>query len=242
MKYIFLLAGKGSRLQPLTFSSPKALYQLDDSTTLVQRMAGLLRKHDSGADIIAVTGYMHEDVERCLPGVKFRYNPFYGVTNSVASLWFARNELCCGSDVVLLNGDLVMSEALVRDVICSEVKNPSVLLDSSVKHGGDYNVEVLGNQVLVMSKDLTDYYGEYAGVTRLDSRSAGMLAEEVSLMVEGGFYDQWYENALVQMIFRGSFKLYFEDIAEYEWTEVDTVNDLLKARQIHVMEKNAKCE
>lgn len=58
-----------------------------------------------------------------------------------------------------------------------------------------------------------------------------------SRRIEDGFYDQWYENALVQLIFKNNFKLYYTDIASYDWTEVDSVNDLLHARQIHAKEK-----
>ena len=53
-------------------------------------------------------------------------------------------------------------------------------------------------------------------------------------MVETGMYDQWYENALVQMIFNEDFQLYYEDIRDYKWTEVDCVSDMLLAKQIHM--------
>jgi ABC-type oligopeptide transport system ATPase subunit len=42
---------------------------------------------------------------------------------------------------------------------------------------------------------------------------------------------------LVQMIFQKNFELYYKDIKEYKWTEVDGVDDLLKARQIQVESK-----
>ena len=87
-----------------------------------------------------------------------------------------------------------------------------------------------------MSKELSNYYGEYAGVTKLDHDSALKMREEMDEMIEEGFYDQWYENALVQMIFKNDFKLYYTDISNYEWTEVDSVNDLLLAKRIHTQE------
>ena len=236
MKYIFLVAGKGTRLQPLTLKHPKSMYKLDENTTLLQRMVALIKKNDSEADIIIVTGHMHRSIEDQVDGVKFVYNPFYEVTNSIASLWFAKDELDNGS-IVLIDGDIVMSEQLIREVMCKEPDRPMVLVDSSIKTDGDYNVEVSGDQVLVMSKDLDNYYGEYAGVTMLDHESAVLMKAEMESMIEGGFYDQWYENALVQMIFKTDFKLYYTDISNYEWTEVDSVNDLLLAKRIHTQEQ-----
>lgn len=236
MRYIFLVAGKGSRLQPLTLKHPKSMFKLDNNTTLIQRMVGLIQKLDAEADIIVVTGHMHKSIEAELSGVRFVYNPFYEVTNSIASLWFAKDYLVA-DNVVLIDGDIVMSEALMRDIVCKPVEKPMVLLDSSIKTDGDYNVEISGNRVLVMSKELTTYYGEYAGITKLDRASAQRMKDEMELMVEDGCYNQWYEDVLVQLIFKDDFQLYYRDICDYDWTEVDCVSDLLHAKNIHVKEK-----
>jgi choline kinase len=150
-------------------------------------------------------------------------------------LWFAKEHLD-SDNIVLIDGDIVMSESLVRDVVCKPVGRATVLLDSSIKTDGDYNVEVSGERVLVMSKDLETYYGEYAGLTKLDRESAQLMKVEMESMVEEGYYDQWYENALVQMIFKNDFKLYYKDICDYEWTEVDCVSDLIRAKNIHMQE------
>lgn len=236
MKYIMMVAGKGSRLRPLTLKHPKSMYMLDQETTLLQRMVNVIREIDKEADIVIVTGHMHRSIESQVEGVTFLFNPFYEVTNSIASLWFAKDHLDA-DNVVLIDGDIVMSRELMREVVCQPVEKPCVLVDSSIKTDGDYNVEVSGDQVLVMSKDLVSYYGEYAGITKLDRASAQEMRTELEAMVEDGFYDQWYENALVQLIFKSDFKLYYTDISIYDWTEVDSVNDLLHARQIHANEK-----
>ncbi len=212
------------------------MYKLDEDTTLLQRMVYLIKKNDAEADIVVVTGHMHRAIEEQVDGVTFTYNPFFEVTNSIASLWLAQEHMDT-DNIVLIDGDIVVSEELIKDVICKPVERATVLLDSSIKCDGDYNVEVSGDQVLVMSKDLKTYYGEYAGVTKLDRESSLLMREEMNNMVEEGFYDQWYENALVQLIFKQDFKLYYTDISNYEWTEVDSVNDLLLAKQIHLKDR-----
>lgn len=230
-----MVAGKGSRLQPLTLKHPKSMFKLDKNTTLIKRMVNLIRKFDTEADIVVVTGHMHKSIEEELNGVTFVYNPFYEVTNSIASLWFAKDHLN-EDNIVLIDGDIVMSENLMRDIVCQPVDKPTVLLDSSIKTDGDYNVEVSGNRVLVMSKNLETYYGEYAGLTKLDKKSAQLMKHEIEAMVDEGYYDQWYENALVQLIFKDDFQLYYKDICDYEWTEVDCVSDLIRAKNIHLQE------
>ncbi|MBD5537232.1 MAG: phosphocholine cytidylyltransferase family protein [Lachnospiraceae bacterium] len=234
MTYIFLVAGKGSRLHPLTLATPKSLYKLDKNTTVLQRMIRIIEKCDTQAKFVVVGGFLFDNIKKELEDVsniEYVFNPFYEVTNSIASLWFAKEYL--NEDVVILNGDIVMEKKLICDVVCRSTSKPMVLIDSSVKNDGDYNVQVLGDRVLVMSKNLDKYFGEYAGVTKLDNESAHMLREEIEYMLSEGMYDQWYENALVQLIFDDAFKLFFEDIGAYKWTEVDSVSDMLLAKTIH---------
>lgn len=233
MTYIFLVAGKGTRLQPLTLKTPKSLYKLDGETTVLQRMVKLIKEFDKQAEIVVVVGFMAQEMEKQIEGVTFVENPFYSVTNSIASLWFAK-EYLCGDNVTVINGDIVMEKELVKRIVCAKTDKPSVLIDSSIKNNGDYNAQVKGEKVLVMSKDLDEYYGEYAGVTKLDGASAQELKKKIEEMISSEMYDQWYENALVQLIFDKDFALYYNDISEYQWTEVDGVSDMLLAKKIHL--------
>lgn len=235
MKYIFLVAGKGSRLHPLTLNQAKSLYKLDKDTTVLQRMVRLIKKYDKDSDVIIVDGFMHSNIENEIDGATFINNPFYAVTNSIASLWFAKEHLE-SDNVTIINGDVVMEKELVQNILCKPTDKPAVLIDSSIKFDGDYNVQVSEDKVLVMSKELSNYYGEYAGVTKLDKKSALKLKEIVEQMIDEEMYDQWYENALNLLIFNENFDLFYYDISDYDWTEVDCVDDMLLARQIHIRE------
>lgn len=231
MTYIFLVAGRGTRLQPLTLNYPKTLYRLNDSDTVIQRMVKLIKKHDQEAEIVVVTGFLHDKIEHNIHGVTFIVNPFYEVTNSIASLWFARDYLQ-REHVTIINGDVVMSDELVAEVLCRKTEGALVLYDSSIRKNGDYNVSIAADKVVVMSKQLDEYDGEYAGVVKMDRSAAGQFLAVMNNMVDNGQYDQWYEDALVQMIFTDNFVLRYIDICDYEWTEVDTVSDLVLAKKI----------
>lgn len=231
MTYIILAAGKGTRLHPITLKHPKTLFSLDQSTTILGRMTALLRSLDPQAELVIVTGFQKERIQAHVTDVTWVYNPFYEVTNSIASLWFAREFL--DREVTILNGDIVMSAKLIEDVVIRHTDRPYVLMDGSVQRDGDYNVQADQERVIVMSKALTNYSGEYAGVTKLNRDSAVRLRQKIDEMVCGGMYNHWYEDALVQMIFEENFELFAKDIAMYEWTEVDAVDDLMYAKTIH---------
>ena len=206
------------------------MYNLEADKSVIQTMIANIRLCDPSAEFIVVTGFMRKEIEEHLKDVVFVYNPFYEITNSIASLWFAKEYLT--GDITILNADIVAEEKLIRNVIVQKLAGAKILLDSSIKQNGDYNVQVKDDIVVVMSKELTNYYGEYAGITKLDSSSAEILRQEVEYMIHDQNYDQWYENALVQLIFKNDFKLGFIDIAEYNWAEIDTVDDLITSKEI----------
>lgn len=235
MTYIILVAGQGKNLQPLTLSHPKTLYKLDGNTTVLQRLVCSIRKYDKEAEIIAVVGFMYKYLQKELEddNVKFVNNPFYAVTSSMGSLWFAKDYLQ-RENVTIINGDIVMSDNLMKDVVCAHTDIPFVLLDSTQTFGIKYNVQIQGDKVCVMSKNLTEFFGNYASVTKLDAVSSRFVLEQLDQMVNEGMYNLFFEDSLVQMIFDKNFELYYKDIKDYKWTEVDCVDDLLKARQIQI--------
>lgn len=234
MTYIILAAGKGSNLQPLTLKYAKTSYKLDENTTVLQRMVRSIRKFDRNAEIVVVIGYKADDVKAELDGenVRFVMNPFYEVTNSISSLWFAR-EYLERENVTIVHGDVVFSDEIISSYLVKPTDRPYVLADSTFKHPGAYNIVARDDQVLVMSKKLENFTAQYCCMTKLDPVSARLLKEEVDSMIKGNMYDQYFEDSLVQMIMFHDFQLFYEDVAGMQWAEVDTVDDLLIAQQIH---------
>ena len=232
MTYIILAAGKGTSLQPLTLKTPKSLYKLDRHSTVLQRMVKTIRKYDPTAEIVVVAGFMYNYVLREVDheNVIIVRNPFYAITSSIASLWFAKKYLE-RDNVTILSSDIVLEDRLIQDIVCKKTEKPLVLIDSS-KTTGKYNVQVQDNRICVMSKSLSSFFAQYVCVTKLDAVSARFLLEEIDTMVNDEMYDQLFEDALVQMIFKDNFDLYYCDIQGYSWTEVDSVDALIRAREV----------
>ena len=232
--YIILAAGKGTNLQPLTLKYPKTSFRLDENTTVLQRMVRSIRKYDKNSEIVVVTGYLAETVRNELyeDNVKFIVNPFYEVTNSITSVWFAR-EYLERENVVIVHGDAVFDDYLIQNYLVKDTDYPFVLVDSSYVKPGSYNAVTRDGQVLVMSKKLADFNAKYCCMTKLDAVSARLVKREVDNMIYTNMYDQYFEDSLVQMIMFHDFQLYCADIKGHAWNEVDSVNDLLNAQQIH---------
>ncbi|MBQ7266088.1 MAG: NTP transferase domain-containing protein [Firmicutes bacterium] len=234
MTYIILAAGKGNNLHPLTLKYPKTSYKLDEETTVLQRMVRTIRKADKNAEIVIVIGYKANDVKTELEGenVKFVINPFYEVTNSISSVWFARDYLE-RENVTIVHGDVVFSDEIIEEYLTKPTNYPYVIIDSSYIRQGAYNVVTQGDKILVMSKKLEHFSANYCCITKLDPVSSRLLKQEVDSMINGDMYDQYFEDSLVQMIMFHDFELYCHDIAGKAWSEVNGVDDLLNAQQIH---------
>src|SRR5207253_11211266 len=88
------------------------------SRTLLERQIHALR--GCGVDEIAVVaGFRAADVRTiCGPGVDIVQNSRYAVTNSLYSLWLARDLL--GDGFVVLNGDVLFHPQLLNDLLTAQ--------------------------------------------------------------------------------------------------------------------------
>lgn len=241
MTYIILAAGKGTTLQPLTLSFPKTSYKLDDRTTVLQRMVRGIRRYDKDAEIVVVVGYLADTIREELleDNVKFVFNPFYEVTNSISSVWFARDYLE-RENVAVIHGDVVFDDEIMETYLCKDTAYPYVLADSSREQPGAYNIAARDGQVLVMSKKLENYNARYSCMTKLDAVSARLVKQEVDQMIQSNMYNLYFEDSLVEMIMFRDFQLSYVDIKDYTWSEVNSVDDLLEAQKIQNMTKNKR--
>ena len=234
MTYIILAAGKGSNLHPLTLKYAKTSFKLDENTTVLQRMVRSIRRNDKNAEIVVVVGYKADVIKSELDGenVKLVMNPFYEVTNSISSVWFAR-EYLERENVAIVHGDVVFSDEIITSFLVKPTDYPYVLVDSSCVKPGSYNAVIKEDQILVMSKKLENFTAKYCCMTKLDPVSSRLMKEEIDSMINENMYDQFFEDSLVQMIMFHDFQLFSQDIAGMRWAEVNSVDDLLTAQDIH---------
>ncbi len=236
MNAILLAAGKGTRLRPFTEAIPKSMFMLGKNETIIGRMVRGLKRHVDGHIVIA-TGYMQDSFAGLADQCRLIHNPFHGVTNSIASLWFCREYL--DDDVIIINADVVLEAKLLESIIRHDAE-AFVCVDTSRALEGDYNVAFSSGRIVMMSKELTSPDAEYAGVTVLKKSAARALKACIEAMIENEQINEWYENALVHMILYDDFTLGYLDVAQYQWTEVDKADDLLQAKIIYEKDR-VKC-
>ena len=97
MRAVLLAAGVGSRISR-EVKKPMSLLDIGNGEVLLRYTVKMLRRH--GIDVTIVVGFQKELFYEALKDleVTFVENPFYRVSNSIASLWFAKEQLDCGED------------------------------------------------------------------------------------------------------------------------------------------------
>jgi len=227
MKAIIMVAGVGSRLIKKVKYLPKCLLMFNGETILTRNVR-LLKKN--GIDeIIIVAGYRADLVrEEVGKEAKVIFNPFFRVTNSIASFWFALQEVNLNDDLLVFNGDVVYEEK-VLPLALESPKTPSILIDTSRIKDADYRLKVEGECVVNQGKELSDEdtNGEYVGIVKMSRDFVPIYLSRVTEMVEKqGRYDLWWEESLYQIRDKFKIKMYVVDVKGYFWAEADYIEDI----------------
>ena len=104
---IFIAAGFGSRLAPITFNTPKPLVRVHGKRIIDSLLDACLEIGIN--DIYIVRGYLAEQFDQLLykyPMIKFLENPMYNEANNISSSMIARNML---SNSYVFEADLLLS-------------------------------------------------------------------------------------------------------------------------------------
>lgn len=103
---VFLCAGFGSRMVPVTLNTPKPLVRIRGVRLIDTLIEACLEAEIE--EIYIVRGYLGEQFDQLLtkfPNIKFIDNEMYNETNNISSAYLARNYL---SNAYVLEGDLLL--------------------------------------------------------------------------------------------------------------------------------------
>jgi 2-aminoethylphosphonate-pyruvate transaminase len=231
-KAVILAAGAGRSLYPLTRDRPKTLLELG-GTTLLERLLAQLAAH--GVVPVVVVGWAKPRVLDVLrrsalaTRVEIVDNALHDRTNTLYSLWLAR-DACRGSDVVVVDGDLVVDDKIVGEVLHDP--RDAVLAIDRVRVMGEEEVKVVtgpDGRVQAIGKTLAAgaAHGEFLGIARYSAAVAEELFQEAERMVVEGQRTAWYEDAIARLAVRR--ELGTVDVAGHPWVEIDFLSDYVEA-------------
>lgn len=232
-KAIILSAGKGSRLLPLTEDRPKCLIELSGRSLLEWQLDALASK--GVTEVVIVTGFRDDLVDAVAArrhGVRTLFNPFYHVADNLGSVWLARGEF--DRDVLLLNGDTLITPALVDKVITAQGGAITVTVDEKDEYDSD-DMKVLreGDRLLRIGKALEpgEYNAESIGFLAFRGEGGRLFTDQVDRMMhtaEGT--RRWYLRAIDALAAETA--VHTVSIHGEQWQEVDFPEDVEKAKAL----------
>jgi choline kinase len=228
---ILLSAGQGSRMLPLTAERPKCLIDFSGRSLLEWQVEMLARGGVKHIDV--VTGFMTDMVDEVVariddPRVTIttRFNPFFKVADNLGSCWIVREQM--QGDFLILNGDTLVSEQLVRTVQQDHDWPIAVTVDVKPAYDSDdMKVEREGDKLVHIGKTLTVQQSNAESIGFLAFRGEGvtLFRETVrQAMRTPGGVQHWYLKVIDSIASTG--KVGTVSIEGQEWAEVDFLNDI----------------
>ena len=225
MKVLLLAAGRGTRISRYLGGNPKCTVDIGGERLIHYTVRTL---HEKGIyDIAIVLGYkgtIIKDVLSDLPFVKYYNNPFYDVTNSIASAWFARDFLADTSDTLIMNADVFLEDSLIDHILAIN-ESPVMFADSSRKEEADYKFKYTNGILEAYGKELEgdDISGEYVGIGRFSAQFMNDFITELDKMIGSQTHNVWWENVVYSLSEKMPVKVI--DINGMFWAEVDYIED-----------------
>lgn len=224
MKAILLAAGRGTRISRMVQEIPKSTLPVN-GVPMIRLTVELLQSR--GIETVVCVGYQQEVVRKALEGFEVTYynNPFYDVTNSIASLWFAREELT--EECLVINADVFFSDKILQ-MIMEDEHQAVMLVDKSRRKTGDYFFATTDSGCIKKyGKDLPLQYRscEYVGISKISSEFVPIFKERLEQLIDKSKHNMWWEDTLYSFTDQDEYKIYTKDVEGLFWSEIDYFDD-----------------
>ncbi len=232
MKAIILNSGEGKRMGDLTAEKPKCMVKLNKETILARQLR--LLSNFGVTDVVVTTGPFEEKLREHAEAVsdlniEFIHNPEYDSTNYIYSLYLVDDKI--EEDVLLLHGDLCFEGKVLNKLvdggstalIDTDEDSPDKDFDALVEDGF---VKSIG--VDLESDDTVGFMPFY----HLLEEDLSRWMRSIEEFVDEGKLGVYAEDALNPLLKSGEVKLKGVDFSDSFCMEIDTQEDLHKAKEM----------
>lgn len=224
---VFIAAGFGSRLVPITFNTPKPLVRVHGTRiidTLLDAVAAA-----GIPEIVIVRGYLGEQFDQLLykyPNIKFVENPVYNEANNISSAVCVRYLL---KNAYVLEADLVLkNRALIR-----KYEYESNMLGIPVDRSDDWCLMTDGSGVITQETVGGLNCHQMVGISFWSEADGGKLAGDLDEVYHspGGKERYWEQVPLVYK--KENYSVHVRECSFEDITEIDTFNELKQIDKLY---------
>ena len=216
---IFLAAGFGSRMVPITLNTPKPLV-LVNGKKIIETLLDAVVKAEI-PEIIIVTGYLGEQFEILLkkyPNIKFVHNEKYNEANNISSAYLIKdkfaNSYVLESDLILYNPNLIR-----------KYEYQSNFLGKYVEVTDDWCLETKNG---IITKEQIGGYNCYQmyGISYYDEKTAKQMEIDIDKVYNmPGGKEKYWEQVMLD-VYKKNYQIAIRPCYEGDIVEIDTFNEL----------------
>jgi len=217
---IFIAAGFGTRLVPVTLNTPKPLVRVNGKRMIDTMIDACLRAGIT--EIYIVRGYLAEQFDQLLyqyPMIKFLENPAYNESNNISSAMTARylmqNAYILEADLLVSNPEIITKYHYTSDVLGIWQERTDDWCLTTDKDGFVTEEKVGGLQCYQM---IGVYYMNAADGAKL----SGHIQE--AFLAPGGKERYW--ETVPNQAYKGQYRIRVRPCRAEEVVEIDTFREL----------------
>lgn len=216
---IFIAAGIGERLIPITLNTPKPLVRVG-GVRMIDTMLDAVTAAGI-EEIIVVRGYLGEQFDQLLykyPGIKFVENPLYNVANNISSFYQVRHML---AGAYVMDSDLYLR----RPELITKYQYGSNYLGIPVERSDDWCLETRNGYITRMMQGGRNTY-LMVGVSYWSEADGARLEEHAKSTFEmpGGRERFWDQVALD--VYAKHYRVAVRPCKEGDIIEIDNFSSL----------------
>lgn len=216
---IFLAAGFGSRLVPITLNTPKPLVLVHGKKLIETLLDACIEAEIE--EIIIVTGYLSEQFEVLLkkyPNIKFIKNDIYNEANNISSAYLVKdmfeNTYVLESDLYLYNKNLIR-----------KYEYKSNFLGRKVNMTDDWCFEVKNNIITKQKLGGYDCYQMY-GISYYSNEYKEQISKDIEKVFKSpGGKEKYWEQVILDVC-KNNYKIHLRECKDGDIIEIDTFNEL----------------
>lgn len=217
---VFLAAGFGSRMVPITFNTPKPLVRVHGTRIIDTLLDAVVEAGIS--EIIIVRGYLGEQFDQLrykYPQIKFVENPIYNEANNISSAVCVRYLL---QNAYVMEADLVLhNKKLIR-----KYEYESNFLGIPTERTDDWCLMTDSNGIVTDEKIGGLNCHQMVGISFWSAADGIKLANDLEEVYRSpGGKERYWEQ--VPMIYKKeNYRVHLRECSFEDITEIDTFNEL----------------
>ena len=223
---VFLAAGFGSRMVPLTFNTPKPLIKVHGKSMIETLLDACVKAEIN--EIYIVVGYLGEYFEvlkNKYKNITFIWNELYNDANNISSALVAKDYLC---NAYVLEADLV----LYNDKLIRKYEYDSNFLGMYVDRTDDWCFETKKG-IITEEKVGGENCYQMVGISYYNEEDGKKLAEDIPAVfnMPGGKEKYWEQ---VQLVYKkNNYKIRIRECQKGDIVEIDSFRELKQIDKIY---------